>query len=153
MLPPISTLLCGISDQQIYTLPITPVLSKQVTTSRQIMVPKRKFTAEDDALLRSLVARFGTNWEVISSYMPDRSVRQCRDRWNNYINPNLSTRPFSPDEDELLIALYRKLGSKWSRISKHFDRRSDNSIRNRWNYLLRQSEKIHSSSNGSSDEL
>lgn len=143
-------------DASLYNLPIDGSFIAIKSESRRTnsIIPKRKFTAEDDNILRSLVMMYGTNWEMISKMMPGRNVRQCRDRWNNYINPALSTRPFTPEEDNLLISLYNTIGSKWSKIAKHFHRRSDNSIRNRWNYLSRQFDTrvIGSSPNLSSDE-
>ena len=112
---------------------------------------KSKFTHEEDQMLRMLVYRFGSkDWQSISKMMGSRNPRQCRERWNNYLNPKLSQLPWSMEEDILLANKYAEFGSHWSKISKFFPNRSDNAIRNRWCLLLRQSERRSNSSSAMS---
>jgi hypothetical protein len=100
---------------------------------------KVKFTAEEDGILGRLVREFGTkNWKQVAQLMRTRNARQCRERWNNYINPALRMGTWTPDEDELLLKQYAIHGSKWSKIAKVFRRRSDLSLRNRWQMLERR---------------
>lgn len=94
---------------------------------------KLKFTDEDDKRLAKYVAMIGDNdWSKIATLMGDRNGRQCRERWNNYANPNLRTDPWMPDEIQLLCRKYQELGPKWNRIAKFFKNRSTNSIKNKW---------------------
>lgn len=126
-----------------------------IDAQRSNSIRKSKFTPEEDKLLTHLVSLYGTtDWNFISSKMISRNPRQCRERWNNYLNPCLTAEPWTIEEDRLLVAKYRELGSHWSKISKFFVRRSDNAVRNRWQLLLRQSEKraASSSSNQTSDD-
>ncbi|MDR2628737.1 MAG: SANT/Myb domain-containing protein, partial [Puniceicoccales bacterium] len=52
---------------------------------------KHLFTPDEDAQLRALVAEYGTDdWSQIALDMPGRTGRQCRDRWVNYLNPDIS---------------------------------------------------------------
>ena len=52
--------------------------------------PRAKFTKEEDEMLKNLVENFGdNNWQVISSKMPGRNSRQCRERWQNYLSPDV----------------------------------------------------------------
>jgi hypothetical protein len=100
---------------------------------------KLKFTAEEDNILGRLVREFGTkNWRQVAQLMRTRNARQCRERWNNYINPALRIGTWTPDEDELLLKQYAIHGSKWNKIAKVFRRRSDLSLRNRWQMLERR---------------
>jgi hypothetical protein len=101
---------------------------------------KLKFTSEEDAYLSQLVANFGThNWHKVASLMPMRNPRQCRERYNNYLNPAIRRDPWTPDEDGLLLAKAKELGPKWNTIGQLFANRSDNALRNRWHQLIRRS--------------
>ena len=46
-----------------------------------------RFSNEEDKKLKELVNKHGDkDWIIISSYMPGRNSRQCRERWNNYLS-------------------------------------------------------------------
>lgn len=103
---------------------------------------KIKFTPEEDEKLRNLVQAHGTNsWNLIAGLMGNRNARQCRERWKNYVNPELRNEPWTLEEDKLLVEKYEEYGPKWNKIAKHFVNRSDNSLRNRWQLMLRQWER------------
>jgi hypothetical protein len=105
---------------------------------------KKKFTLEEDALLSSLVSNFGpNNWQVISAHMSNRNVRQCRERYNNYLNPKLRQGEWTPEEDDLLTGLVMKYGVKWNKIAQSFVDRSDLSLRNRWQQIERRIAKAN----------
>jgi hypothetical protein len=99
---------------------------------------KVKFTPEEDALLSELVEEHGPkDWNAISSIMQTRNARQCRERYKNYLDPNLRSDAWTFDEDALLEEKYGEFGAKWNKIAKFFTNRSDNAIRNRWMMLDR----------------
>ncbi|EAY03723.1 Myb-like DNA-binding domain containing protein [Trichomonas vaginalis G3] len=111
-------------------------------TKKKNNVIKVKFTEEEDLKLQQLVMRYGAkDWIRISQLMITRNPRQCRERWNNYINPALRTDPWSPEEDMLLDQKYAEYGPKWNKISKFLKNRSDNNIRNRWMMIARHRAK------------
>jgi hypothetical protein len=94
---------------------------------------RRMFSTEEDTRLKSLVSQFGENdWKTISKEMGDRSCRQCRERYKNYLSPKLSNTPWSQSEDDLLRQKYLELGPKWSQMTGAFVGRSDVSLKNRW---------------------
>ena len=104
---------------------------------------KFKFTPEEDERLKMLVMRHGTNsWNIVSQFMGNRNPRQCRERWKNYVDPDLRSDPWTPEEDDLLLKKYRELGPRWNKIAKYFVRRSDNSLRNRWQLMLRKHNRM-----------
>ena len=48
----------------------------------------RPWTAEEDAMVRSLVDEHGTKrWSVIAASLPGRTGKQCRERWHNQLDP------------------------------------------------------------------
>jgi hypothetical protein len=103
---------------------------------------KTVFTPVEDALLLALVRQFGrTHWINVASRMPPRTARQCRERWINYLNPELSQAPWTSGEDDILRSKYKEFGPKWVQIAEFLPRRSANSIKNRVAVLERRSRR------------
>jgi hypothetical protein len=78
-----------------------------------------------------------------------RCGKSCRQRWLNYLRPDIKLGNISPDEDELIIRLHRLLGNRWSLIAGRLPGRTDNEIKNYWNsqlgkkmLIMTQSEQI-----------
>lgn len=102
---------------------------------------KRKFSAEEDATLISLVGHYGLNhWDAIASAMQDRSPRQVRERWQHYLSPTLNRSEWTREEDALLLQKYQEFGAKWKKMERYFCR-SDISIKNRFLLLSRRERK------------
>ena len=117
-----------------------PIISKTSLIKSFIKGPnsRRNFTKEEDARLLYLVEHFGTkNWHIIAEMMPFRNIRQCRDRFRNYLSPEINLKPWTLEEDLLLASKYKELGPKWVQISQFFQGRSDNNLKNRWYTHLR----------------
>lgn len=94
---------------------------------------RQMFTPKEDKQLIELVKEYGDrNWRVISKKMENRTTRQCRERYRNYLSPNLTNGPWTAEEDLLLEQKYVELGPKWAAISQFFKNRSDVNIKNRW---------------------
>jgi hypothetical protein len=101
------------------------------------LFPRRKFTLDEDNKLRALVDSFGTeSWQNIARFVPQRTARQCRDRYNNYLVDSLMTDPWTPEEDALVIQQYHRIGAKWVEIGKMLKGRSGNNVKNRWHKHL-----------------
>mmetsp|Transcript_9683 Transcript_9683/g.27915 ORF Transcript_9683/g.27915 Transcript_9683/m.27915 type:complete len:582 (-) Transcript_9683:96-1841(-) len=97
------------------------------------------WTAEEDATLAGLVQTLGARkWSEIAKRMPGRIGKQCRERWHNHLNPNVKKEQWSEEEDVHLMELHARLGNKWAEISRHFDGRTDNNVKNRWNSTLKR---------------
>jgi hypothetical protein len=101
-------------------------------SSLRAPAPKLRFSPEEDELLTELVQAHGTSdWPVIASFLPDRNARQCRERWTNYVNPKLVKKGWTREEDALLVEKYNELGPKWATISRSFEGRGRNNLKNR----------------------
>jgi hypothetical protein len=46
--------------------------------------------------------------------------------------------PWTDSEDEILISMVKKIGSKWVKLAEFLPGRSDNAIKNRWNSTLKK---------------
>jgi hypothetical protein len=109
----------------------------QAPDAQQPQTSRRKFTPEEDLKLRSLVESLGTkSWEEIAKFIPDRSARQCRDRYKNYLLDSLITNPWTPEEDATVIEKFHQIGPKWVEIGKLLSGRSGNNVKNRWHKHL-----------------
>jgi hypothetical protein len=95
--------------------------------------PRHKFLKAEDDQLRLLVAKFGeSNWNLIALYMSRRNARQCRERYRNYLSPNLQPTPWTSEEETRLCEKVREFGPKWSKISAFFPGRTEVNVKNQW---------------------
>jgi hypothetical protein len=99
---------------------------------------KRKWTDLEDNSLVSSVQKFGTsNWSVVAVALPGRSGKQCRERWTNQLDPGLNREDWTPQEDATLVFHQNSCGNCWAKMTAFLPRRSSNSIKNRWCWLMR----------------
>lgn len=97
------------------------------------------WTQEEDEKLRSLVARHGCKkWTRIASNLPSKVGKQCRRRWQNYLNANLKTGVWTAEEDRILIEGHRLHGNKWTEIARMVTGRTDNAVKNRYMALIKK---------------
>jgi hypothetical protein len=91
------------------------------------------FSPKEDEQLRMVVDTIGTRrWDIVASFLPFRTPRQCRDRYRNYLLDFLVIVPWTPAEDEIVCRKYAQIGPKWAEISKSLTGRSGNDVKNRW---------------------
>jgi hypothetical protein len=103
---------------------------------------RHHFLEHEDELLRELVEDFGDDdWATIAEELPGRSPRQCKERWNHYLSPQLVQTKWLEGEDELLLGLVEKHGKKWKLLERYFTGRTDTNIKNRYNVLARREVK------------
>lgn len=108
-------------------------------TNRSIDLTKtrKKFSEDEDRKLKELVNRYGTRkWDIIAQHMPDRTGRQCRDRYRNYLIPGFFNGQWTAEEDKLLLIKHKEVGHQWAKMAPYFPGRSANALKNRWNYFV-----------------
>lgn len=95
---------------------------------------KGSFLEDEDQRIIQFVAEHGENkWSEIIRVLPNRTMKQCRERWINHLNPSVKKDSWSSEEDIRIFELYKRLGGRWSRIARSMPGRSDNSVKNRFN--------------------
>ncbi|EFJ49147.1 transcription factor Myb12 [Volvox carteri f. nagariensis] len=96
------------------------------------MALKTAWTESEDALLRQLVEEKGPkNWGLIAAQIKTKSGKQCRRRWTNFLNADLKTGGWTPQEDNILMEGHKMHGNKWTEIAKMVGGRTDNAVKNR----------------------
>ncbi|XP_068589647.1 v-myb avian myeloblastosis viral oncogene homolog-like 2a isoform X2 [Cebidichthys violaceus] len=97
-----------------------------------------KWTQEEDENLKILISNFGKrDWKTIASFFPGRTEIQCMHRWRKYLNPDLVKGFWSKEEDDKIVELVDKYGTKhWSLIARHLKGRVGKQCRERWHNHL-----------------
>ena len=77
------------------------------------------------------------DWARVASEIQGRSTKQCRERWNNHLDPKIKRGNWSYEEDDFLLKEQARLGNKWSKIASMLEGRTENAVKIRWKSLTR----------------
>ena len=105
----------------------------------EIKGAKRPWTDAEDALVMRLVEQHGAkNWSEIAVHVEGRVGKQCRERWQNHLDPSVSKAPWGPVEERELMRLHSVIGNKWVEIATHMPGRTDSSCKNQFHKITYQ---------------
>lgn len=100
---------------------------------------------QEDKILEQLVNTHGPKkWALISREFKEKfniankTGKQCRERWNNNLNPKITKDSWSAQEEKILFEKQKIYGNKWSEISKFLKGRTDNSTKNHFYSIVRK---------------
>ena len=107
--------------------------------NKKIDLKKGQWSYQEDKLLKQWVKLNGPkDWEACGRFIHGRKGKQCREHWNNCLNPELKKGCWSPEEDFLIMFFYEKCKGSWKKIVPLFQGRIENSIKNRFYSQLRK---------------
>ena len=97
------------------------------------------WSEEENELLLNWVSLNGEcQWNKCSQIIKGRNAKQCREHWYEFLNPNLTKGNWTLEEDLLIMIFYQKYNGRWKNIIPIFEKRSENSIKNRFYSELRK---------------
>lgn len=73
----------------------------------------------EDGKLHLAVSAYGNSWMDVAAMMAGRSNEQCRDRWNERLDPKINREAWTDEEDKLLMDAVKELGEgKWKAVNE-----------------------------------
>ena len=107
-------------------------------------VIKGSWTEKEDEKLKQILSKEDKRnervWDKASKAMGfTRNSIQCRERWNNFLDPSLRFDPWTDEEDACLLRLQAECGNKWKQFTSEplLRGRSAERIRRRCKILKR----------------
>ena len=93
----------------------------------------------EDKLLKEWIRKNGpSKWEECGRFIKGRNGKQCREHWNECLNPKLVKGEWTTEEDFLIMYFYEKCHGSWKKIIHLLDGRNKNSIKNRFYCQMRK---------------
>ncbi|CEF66750.1 SANT/Myb domain and Homeodomain-like and Myb domain and Domain of unknown function DUF3351 domain-containing protein [Strongyloides ratti] len=72
----------------------------------------------EDEILKAAVMKYGKNqWSRIASLLHRKSAKQCKARWEEWLDPRIKKTEWSREEDEKLLHLAKIMPTQWRTIA------------------------------------
>ncbi len=72
----------------------------------------------EDEILKAAVMKYGLNqWSRISSLLVRKSAKQCKERWYEWLDPQIKKTEWTKDEEEKLLHLAKMFPCQWRTIA------------------------------------
>ena len=69
-------------------------------------------------------------WTECARRVKGRCGKQCRERWINFLDPNIKKGKWDEKENQMFFGLVKQFGSSWASIARNVPFRSENSVKN-----------------------
>jgi hypothetical protein len=74
----------------------------------------------DVVIMKAKRENASESWDAVARRLERRSAHQWRCRWVNYLSPRISSEPWTPEEDQLLVERINEKGMDWVAIKHSF---------------------------------
>ncbi|KFA51660.1 hypothetical protein S40293_02804 [Stachybotrys chartarum IBT 40293] len=106
------------------------------------------WTNIEDEILKASVSKYGLNqWARVSSLLARKTPKQCKARWNEWLDPSIKKIEWSREEDERLLHLAKIMPTQWRTIAPIVGRTANQCLE-RYQKLLDEAESRESSGLG-----
>ncbi|KAG0315683.1 hypothetical protein BGZ97_007944 [Linnemannia gamsii] len=80
--------------------------------------------AEEEILLEAVRGLSSENWHAVAQMVPGRNAKQCMQKWQTDLDPQINRLPWTEAEDEKLVEAYHRYGNSWQQIAKMVETRT-----------------------------
>ncbi|KAI1336241.1 pre-mRNA splicing factor component-domain-containing protein [Xylariaceae sp. FL0016] len=102
------------------------------------------WTNIEDEILKASVSKYGLNqWARVSSLLPRKTPKQCKARWNEWLDPSIKKIEWSKEEDERLLHMAKLMPTQWRTIAPMVGRTANQCLE-RYQKLLDEAEQRES---------
>ncbi|KAB5577845.1 pre-mRNA splicing factor component-domain-containing protein [Coniochaeta sp. 2T2.1] len=106
------------------------------------------WTNIEDEILKASVSKYGLNqWARVSSLLARKTPKQCKARWNEWLDPSIKKIEWSKEEDEKLLHLAKLMPTQWRTIAPIVGRTANQCLE-RYQKLLDEAEAREASGLG-----
>ncbi|KAK0714972.1 pre-mRNA splicing factor component-domain-containing protein [Lasiosphaeris hirsuta] len=106
------------------------------------------WTNIEDEILKASVSKYGLNqWARVSSLLARKTPKQCKARWNEWLDPSIKKIEWSKEEDEKLLHLAKLMPTQWRTIAPLVGRTANQCLE-RYQKLLDEAEQREASTLG-----
>jgi hypothetical protein len=119
-------------------IPLPPYTGSNETSPISYRRKTHTWSSAEDLRLIAGVARYGLdNWQAVAQFLgSSRNRAQCSQRWIRCLDPNISKKPWTPEEDARLLEIVKIHGEKsWTKVAALLGGRSDVQCRYHYKHL------------------
>lgn len=108
------------------------------------LIMKGSWTVQEDRVILDWVGSYGANdWARLATILKERTGKQCRERWINYLSPERGSKQWTHQEDIEIVQLRSTMGNRWKAIADRLPGRNENQVKNRWySTIARRIERV-----------
>ena len=93
----------------------------------------------EDEILKAAIMKYGKQqWARVASLLNRKSAKQCKARWNEWLDPSIRKVEWSREEDEKLLHLAKLMPAQWKTIGPLVGGRTAVQCQERYETLLDQ---------------
>jgi len=184
MAMPIASTLCNLMLPTLPVVSSAPVTWPPLVAAPALQLPpgepipidfglrKTAWHASEDMMIRKMVDKVGTRWDLIAAILPGRSEDAVRNRYHRMhreakpkvdriaLSSELQRAPamhhtnerWTAEEDRLILEGVQQHGCRWRKVAALLVGRSDSSVRNRYNRLIERSKVDAAASDAAASE-
>ncbi|CBX92792.1 similar to pre-mRNA splicing factor cef-1 [Plenodomus lingam JN3] len=72
----------------------------------------------EDEVLKSAISKYGLNqWARCASLLAKKTAKQCKSRWQEWLDPSIKKTEWSREDDEKLLTMAKLLPTQWRTIA------------------------------------
>jgi pre-mRNA-splicing factor CDC5/CEF1 len=72
----------------------------------------------EDEVLKAAISKYGLNqWARCASLLAKKTAKQCKSRWQEWLDPSIKKTEWSREDDEKLLTMAKLLPTQWRTIA------------------------------------